>query len=178
MLLQVKGNLLRNGKKRTDLFLIYPPWAALGRDTYLQNFLPPLGILTIAAYAESKGYSAHVFDIHGERADDLELRRRLRLTRPRFIGISVLTNMCVPAHKIAKICKEEMYLPSLSTTPNRSASPSLASPMSDEVDTTFCCSSNRFLPTGSGWSIPGNIGSCFERIWVTLFKLLEHKEDK
>jgi radical SAM superfamily enzyme YgiQ (UPF0313 family) len=108
MLRQVKGNLLRNGKKRTDLFLIYPPWAALGRDTYLQNFLPPLGILTIAAYAESKGYSAHVFDIHGERADDLELRRRLRLTRPRFIGISVLTNMCIPAHKIAKICKEEM----------------------------------------------------------------------
>ena len=108
MLRQVKGNLLRNGKKRTDLFLIYPPWAALGRDTYLQNFLPPLGILTIAAYAESKGYSAHIFDIHGERADDLELRRRLRLTRPRFIGISVLTNMCVPAHKIAKICKEEM----------------------------------------------------------------------
>ena len=108
MLRQVKGNLLRNGKKRTDLFLIYPPWAALGRDTYLQNFLPPLGILTIAAYAESKGYSAHVFDIHGERADDLELRRRLRLTRPRFIGISVLTNMCVPAHKIAKICKEEI----------------------------------------------------------------------
>ena len=99
---------MNQGKKRTDLFLIYPPWAALGRDSYLQNFLPPLGILTIAAYAESQGYSVHVFDIHGERADDTELRRRLQMTKPKFVGISVLTNMCIPAHKIAKICKEEI----------------------------------------------------------------------
>ena len=102
------GVFVNQGKKRTDLFLIYPPWAALGRDSYLQNFLPPLGILTIAAYAESQGYSVHVFDIHGERADDTELRRRLQMTKPKFVGISVLTNMCIPAHKIAKICKEEI----------------------------------------------------------------------
>ena len=71
-----------------------------------------------------------------------------------------------------------MYVPFLLTTPHRSASPSLASPISDEVSTTFCCNFKRFFSTGSGWSIPGNIGSWVDLISVILFELLEHKEDK
>lgn len=91
-----------------DLFLIYPPWPVLDDRSMLQNCLPPLGILSIASYVESSGYKVHVMDIHAERADDNALRERLRKHQPRYIGISVLTNMCIPAHRIAQICKEEV----------------------------------------------------------------------
>lgn len=94
--------------ERTDLFLIYPPWAVLEDRAMLQNCLPPLGLLSVAAHAESSGYRVHVMDVHAERADDQQLRERLRRHRPRFVGMTVLTNMCLPAHKIARICKEEV----------------------------------------------------------------------
>jgi len=89
----------------TDLVLIYPPWAVLEKRAILQNSLPPLGILSIAAYAESHGYKVRVIDIHAERLSDQELRVRLAELKPRCVGISVLTNMVVPAHYIARICK-------------------------------------------------------------------------
>jgi len=91
-----------------DVALIYSPWAALDDRNILQNSLPPLGILSIASYLESKGYSVRVYDIHGEKLEDKDLVARLRRDKPRFIGISVLTNMCIPAHKIARICKQEL----------------------------------------------------------------------
>jgi len=93
---------------RLDLALLYPPWPVLDDRAILQNSLPPLGILSIAAYMEQLGYSVHVHDVHGEKLGDAELRRRLRADQPRFVGISVLTNMAIPALKIARICKEEV----------------------------------------------------------------------
>ncbi|HCU72978.1 MAG TPA: hypothetical protein DGO43_04110, partial [Chloroflexi bacterium] len=53
--------------ERTDLFLIYPPWAVLEDRAMLQNCLPPLGLLSVAAHAESSGYRVHVMDVHAER---------------------------------------------------------------------------------------------------------------
>ena len=91
-----------------DVALIYPPWAVLDDRSILQNSLPPLGILSIASYLESKNYSVKIYDIHGQKLEEDDLRKRLREDKPKFIGISVLTNMCIPAHKIAKICKEEL----------------------------------------------------------------------
>ena len=40
-----------------DVALIYPPWAVLDDRSILQNSLPPLGILSMASYLESKNYS-------------------------------------------------------------------------------------------------------------------------
>lgn len=94
--------------ERTDLALIYPPWPALEDRSALQNFLPPLGILSIASYVESKGYSVAVIDVHGEHLEEAAVRERLRDLRPRYVGISVLTNACIPAHKIARIAKDEV----------------------------------------------------------------------
>lgn len=91
-----------------DLVLIYPPWPVLDDRAILQNSLPPLGILSIASYAMSEGYRVKVYDVHGEKLNEQEVRRRLRADRPRFVGISVLTNMSIPAHKIARVCKEEL----------------------------------------------------------------------
>ncbi len=97
-----------SNSSRTDLLLIYPPWPVLGDRAMLQNCLPPLGILSIASHAESLGYKVHVVDVHGERADETTVRQRLRDHQPRFVGISVLTNLCIPAHKLARICKTEV----------------------------------------------------------------------
>ena len=65
-----------------------------------------MGILSIASFIESVGYKVAVIDLHAEKLDEIELRARLQDFKPRVIGISVLTNMSIPAHKIAKICKE------------------------------------------------------------------------
>ena len=54
---------------------------------------------------EQLGYTVAVHDVHAEKLDDKELARRLTAERPRVVGISVLTNMSIPAHKVAKICK-------------------------------------------------------------------------
>lgn len=93
-------------RPRHDAVLIYPPWPVLDDRAILQNSLPPLGILSIAAYLESLGKRVAVIDVHGEKLDEAALRARLRDYRPRHVGISVLTNMAIPAHKIARICKE------------------------------------------------------------------------
>ena len=95
-------------KKQIDVVLIYPPWAVLEERAILQNSLPPLGILSIASFLESHNYCVKVYDIHGEKLEDKDLRARLKRDKPRFIGVSVLTNMAIPAHKIARICKEEL----------------------------------------------------------------------
>ena len=89
-------------EQQTDIVLINPPWAVLDDRAILQNSLPPLGILSIAAHLESLGYGVRVYDIHGEKLDETDLRTRLRIHKPRFVGLSVLTNMCNPAHKIAR----------------------------------------------------------------------------
>lgn len=89
-----------------DLVLIYPPWPVLDDRAILQNSLPPLGILSIASYMESLGYRVRVYDVHGEKIDDKEVLARLERDRPRVVGISVLTNMSIPALKIAKLVKQ------------------------------------------------------------------------
>ena len=80
-----------------DLLLIYPPWASLGSRGILQNSLPPLGILSIAAYTEQQGFRVQILDVHAERLDDREVTARIMAASPRIVGISVLTNMAIPA---------------------------------------------------------------------------------
>src|ERR1700675_1687402 len=91
---------------RLDLLLIYPPWAVSEeRGNSLMNCLPPLGILSIAAYAEAHGYRVAVLDVHAEKLAVDDVIARVRAAQPRVVGISVLTNMAVPAHCIARLCK-------------------------------------------------------------------------
>ena len=60
--------------KRCDVAFIYPPWAVVDGRATLQNSLPPLGILSIASYLESLGYSVVVYDVHGEGLNDDDVR--------------------------------------------------------------------------------------------------------
>jgi radical SAM superfamily enzyme YgiQ (UPF0313 family) len=101
----VRGGYSGAAGDRLDLLLVYPPWAVPEKRGILQNSLPPLGLLSIASYAEAKGYHVGVLDVHAERLDDKEVAERLRTAKPRYVGISVLTNMAIPAHYIARLSK-------------------------------------------------------------------------
>lgn len=73
----------------------------------MTNCLPPLGILSIAAYLESKHFNVKVIDIHAERMSVESFRSLIRKYQPRYAGITVLSSMVVSAHSAAKIVKQE-----------------------------------------------------------------------
>jgi radical SAM superfamily enzyme YgiQ (UPF0313 family) len=89
-----------------DLLLITPPWACMGGRGALQHNLPPLGLLSIAAYVEQHGYRVQIMDIHAERLNDQDVAARVAQLKPRYAGISVLTNTAFTAQYIARICKK------------------------------------------------------------------------
>ena len=93
-------------RDRLDLLLIYPPWAVIRKRGILQNSLPALGLLSIVGSCLAKGYAAEILDIHAERLNDQDVIQTLLEKQPRFVGISVLTNMVIPAHYIARLCKQ------------------------------------------------------------------------
>lgn len=95
-------------KPRADVLLVYPIWVSEGGRGRLQRMLPPLGILSIASYLESQGFEVHVVDLHAEELRPEQFREVLRVLRPRFVGVTVLSSHFVPAHYVAAMCKEEV----------------------------------------------------------------------
>ena len=95
-------------KARADVLLVYPVWVRKGGLGKLQRMLPPLGILSIAAYLEQYGYEVHVIDLHAEAIDPSKFRGIVSTLKPRFVGITVLSAHFIPANYIAHICKEEI----------------------------------------------------------------------
>lgn len=91
--------------ERVDCVLIYPPWTILYARAFLTNALPPLGILSIASYLETNGYSVRVLDVHAERMSPNVLRKKLSEMQPKYVGICVLSSMLVASHAIARDVK-------------------------------------------------------------------------
>jgi anaerobic magnesium-protoporphyrin IX monomethyl ester cyclase len=96
------------GLPRTDCVLVYPPWTILQGRTFLTNCLPPLGILSIAAYLLEQGFTVKVIDVHAERMTRERFRELVRAYRPRYVGITVLSSMVVSSHAIARLVKSEV----------------------------------------------------------------------
>ena len=94
-------------KARADVLLVYPIWVSEGSRGRLQRMLPPLGILSIASWLEQHGLEVHVVDLHAEQLRPEDFRAIVRALNPRFVGVTVLSSHVVPAHHVAKICKEE-----------------------------------------------------------------------
>ncbi|MFL2767144.1 MAG: cobalamin-dependent protein, partial [Paracoccaceae bacterium] len=92
-------------KSTVDLLLVYPPWTVLNSRGVLTNALPPQGILSIAAYAEAKGFKVKVIDIHVERMSQSDFHKIVRECQPKLIGITVLSSMIAVTHAIAKEVK-------------------------------------------------------------------------
>src|SRR5262249_43111099 len=84
------------------------PPMALERRKYLARREvgdAPLGLLSVAAYVETKGYCVRVIDVHIEKYTAAELIEKLKVARPRFVGMSVMTATSNAANQIARIVK-------------------------------------------------------------------------
>lgn len=104
-----KNNIVRESKKdRLDVLLVYPIWVTQAGRGRLQRMLPPLGVLSIASYLESKGYEVQIIDLHSEAITPEQFRVLVKKLKPRFVGITVLSSHYIPANYVATICREEV----------------------------------------------------------------------
>jgi radical SAM superfamily enzyme YgiQ (UPF0313 family) len=92
----------------SNVLLIYPIWVSSGSRGQLQRTLPPLGILSIASYLETHGHKVSILDLHASPKSPAEFRNYVRHLKPDFVGITVLSSHFIPAHHIARICKQEV----------------------------------------------------------------------
>ncbi|HEY6994418.1 MAG TPA: radical SAM protein [Xanthobacteraceae bacterium] len=94
------------------MLLINPPWLSKDENIWngVKSAMPPLGLLSIAAYVESRGYCVRVIDVHIEKYTAAELIEKLKVAQPKFVGMGVMTATSNAANQIARIVK--------STVPN------------------------------------------------------------
>src|SRR5688572_6431931 len=96
------------GEDRLDVLMIYPLWAAKGWRMPLQRMLPPLGVLSIAAYVESHGFKVGVLDLHVLKMGPKEFADYLLKVKPKFVGITVLTPHVYQVHWMSELCKKNI----------------------------------------------------------------------
>ncbi len=91
-----------------DALLINPPWVSKDQNIWhgIKAAMPPLGLLSIAAYLEREGHRVGMMDVHVEHWDPNEFRAALRLCKPRYVGISLMTATSIAGNRIARIAKE------------------------------------------------------------------------
>ena len=95
-------------ENRLDALLINPPWISKDENIWhgIKSAMPPLGLLSVAAYAEKMGFSVAVLDIHVEKLSADEVAERVKELRPRVVGLSVVTATANASHSIARLLKK------------------------------------------------------------------------
>ena len=88
-----------------DILLINPPIVNPGKIKKIRAISPPLGILSLAAYLESKDVSVKILDLALEPELYDSLKHKLDNPRP-FIGITRTTNTIGSALDIARLIKD------------------------------------------------------------------------
>lgn len=101
----------KSKKKRVDvLFMPAPLWFRKGRNFVRrgdETSIPPLGLMYMAAYLNSKGYNCRILDI-GLKAMSLnEVLAYVKKLDPRVVGISILTGSTITAVPLAKAIKKK-----------------------------------------------------------------------
>ncbi len=96
------------GSHAPDVLLINPPWINRNESIWhgIKGAMPPLGLLSIAAYAEREGYSVRIIDLHVEQWSIEEFRRQLATFTPRVVGISMMTSTAIAGNRVARCVKE------------------------------------------------------------------------
>lgn len=91
-----------------DVLLINPPWISKDENIWhgVKSAMPPLGLLSVASYVESKGFKTQVIDVHIEKLSANELFEKIKTANPRVVGLSVMTATSNAAHQIARIAKQ------------------------------------------------------------------------
>ncbi|MBQ28060.1 MAG: hypothetical protein CMH81_08005 [Nitrospiraceae bacterium] len=90
-----------------EVLFINPPWVSKTQNirSGMKHAMPPLSILSIAAYLESQGRQVQVLDAHVERLIDHEVCDAIRRANPKWVGVTVLTATSITAHRIARLVK-------------------------------------------------------------------------
>ena len=79
--------------------------AARSDISRLANIMPPLGLTSIAAYLEQRGFSADIIDYYAAPDSDSLLREYLQDQRPAFIGLSCTTSSFLDGIRITRLAK-------------------------------------------------------------------------
>ncbi len=97
-----------NTSDAPDVLLINPPWINRNESIWhgIKGAMPPLGLLSIAAYAEREGYSVRIIDLHVEQWSIEVFRRQLATLKPRVVGISMMTSTAIAGNRAARCVKE------------------------------------------------------------------------
>lgn len=69
---------------------------------------PPLGVLYLASYLESRGIGVHVIDLAGDNSWRETLARKLRALKPQAVGISATTPDYPLALKALGVCRRTL----------------------------------------------------------------------
>ena len=91
----------------------YDPKLAQRDISRLANVMPPLGLASIAAYLESKGFKADIIDGFAVPDSDASIAAHLREFRPAFLGLTSTTSSFADAVRIAQWAKTD--LPGITT---------------------------------------------------------------
>ena len=86
----------------------YDPRLARRDISRLANVMPPLGLASIAAYLESKGFRADIIDGFAVPDSDAAIAAYLREFRPAFLGLTSTTSSFADAVRIARRAKEDV----------------------------------------------------------------------
>jgi len=90
--------------------LLLPPLVARekiwGKYSKEGGFIPPIGLLSIAAYLESKGHLVRIVDPLPQKISEDKLSEFLKKESFELIGISSFTNTIKDTYTTAKFCKK------------------------------------------------------------------------
>lgn len=95
--------------KEIKTLVIQPPISdeiMWGRFKKGSGYVPPLGIMYIASYMESKGFQCDVLDCLIEKFKIADLRTFLSKNKYDLIGITCMTNSALDAFASAKVARE------------------------------------------------------------------------
>ncbi len=95
------------GRRSLDVLLINPPWVTRDGNIWhgVQSTSPPLGLLYVAAFAESVGKTVRVVDVNADRLGLEDLEKIAAEQRPAFVGLTAVTAQIGSAHTIAASVK-------------------------------------------------------------------------
>jgi anaerobic magnesium-protoporphyrin IX monomethyl ester cyclase len=73
-----------------------------------ETSIPPIGIMYIASFLNSKGYNCQILDIGCKALSMKETIRRIKKINPRVIGISILTPSTITAVPLAREIRKKL----------------------------------------------------------------------
>jgi radical SAM superfamily enzyme YgiQ (UPF0313 family) len=99
---------VRPANREVDALLLNPPWVSKDQNIWhgIKAAMPPLGLLSVAAFAEREGFQVEVLDLHVERWSIDRFRQYLQTVVPKHVGISMMTATAIAANRVARIVKE------------------------------------------------------------------------